>query len=438
MKSWVNGDRVKWIPVEDWDTVTSLCAYYDINPYIIAAIGWHETQWGRLGAGRSGFHLGVGVPNDNTMYPQFQGVYNQVNWAAKKIKAELYSPVSWETLWDFSDRIWRPGNPKAWAIGVAAVYRGLMLEYSPTVGTPPTSPAPNPDRNYNSNPIDPDTVTAHQIGKILNITLGNWGAANFIRNLIQKYVVTPVQNAVNHAYDYLREQTDSKLEYWKMIVDWWPKIYAVFTDFIHMIYELFSNRWSELVKFTGDWYDKADKFFSTHWDNADEFLDRLYAQTRVLVKDKYVQLYNLSHYWYNNFDLIVNTYWDMLADFFSNLYSRTKKLVTDYWDKLDTFLDKYYVRVKKLATDYWDKLDTFLDKYYVRVKKLATDYWDKIDKLMGDKFGRLWLLITDYYSFLYNLVTDPKKTLTDSWRAIYEAEISWVFDKLIGLIVKLW
>jgi len=52
--------KPKFMSDADWELVKSICLDYGVSPYLIAAIGWHETHWGRLGAGKIGWILGYG------------------------------------------------------------------------------------------------------------------------------------------------------------------------------------------------------------------------------------------------------------------------------------------------------------------------------------------------------------------------------------------
>ena len=44
-----------------WGKIVRVAREFNVCPYLIAAIGQHETQWGRLGLGRYGFYTGYGA-----------------------------------------------------------------------------------------------------------------------------------------------------------------------------------------------------------------------------------------------------------------------------------------------------------------------------------------------------------------------------------------
>ena len=44
-----------------FNNITRIAREYNVCPYLITAIGWHETQWGKLGLGRVGFYTGYGA-----------------------------------------------------------------------------------------------------------------------------------------------------------------------------------------------------------------------------------------------------------------------------------------------------------------------------------------------------------------------------------------
>lgn len=68
-----------------WDLIRETARRENVDPYLIAAIGVHETRWGELGAGRQGFHLGYGFPDSGVGDPRFQGLEAQVRGATWKM-----------------------------------------------------------------------------------------------------------------------------------------------------------------------------------------------------------------------------------------------------------------------------------------------------------------------------------------------------------------
>ncbi|GAH98946.1 unnamed protein product, partial [marine sediment metagenome] len=73
--------RPDFIPSADWTVVVRYCENYNITPYLIAAIGWHETHWGKLGAGRYGWILGYGYFPGSTVKEKYRGLENQLKGA---------------------------------------------------------------------------------------------------------------------------------------------------------------------------------------------------------------------------------------------------------------------------------------------------------------------------------------------------------------------
>jgi len=70
------------VSAADWALVQQIASKYKIDPYILVAIGKHETGWGTQGAGRSGYTLGVGVPDSGGKVPRYQGLAAQLEGAA--------------------------------------------------------------------------------------------------------------------------------------------------------------------------------------------------------------------------------------------------------------------------------------------------------------------------------------------------------------------
>lgn len=70
------------VSAADWALVQKIATKYKIDPYILVAIGIHETGWGTLGDGRNGNILGVGSYDSGSTY-KYAGLQNQLEGAAK-------------------------------------------------------------------------------------------------------------------------------------------------------------------------------------------------------------------------------------------------------------------------------------------------------------------------------------------------------------------
>lgn len=121
------------MPESDWIKVQYYADKYNTEPELIAAIGWHETHWGQLGWGREGFYLGVGAYSETEADYSFQGLDNQLAWAAPRLGKYLDKSVTLERLTWFARNIWKPGAPDAWARSVYEIY--LQLSGSSSGGT---------------------------------------------------------------------------------------------------------------------------------------------------------------------------------------------------------------------------------------------------------------------------------------------------------------
>jgi len=142
---------------DEWSYIVEKCFPAKVKPELIAAIGWHETHWGRLGMGRYGYHLGVSCWERNELqfnsakaqgfidwetYSKtkkghlfcsihYRGYKKQVDWAVNLIK-ELV-PLNF----DFDDlkrlnRAWIPSDKAYnWARGVWRVYTELEDDLRP-------------------------------------------------------------------------------------------------------------------------------------------------------------------------------------------------------------------------------------------------------------------------------------------------------------------
>lgn len=125
----------KYITQSEWSDLLERCTLFNVNPYLIAAIGWHETHWGKLGAGRSGYILGVGVLSDTNVQIQFKGLEKQLDWAVPRLgKAFGLHPTATQIV-DFAHNVWCPGNPDAWANSTWKILQETLSTYSPGFST---------------------------------------------------------------------------------------------------------------------------------------------------------------------------------------------------------------------------------------------------------------------------------------------------------------
>lgn len=123
--------KPSFIPDTDWNTVQSICKSYGVDPYFIAAIGWHETHWGQLGAGKIGWILGFGYFPGSTVAEKYKGLVNQLNGACKMIGDYLKTPITLQNVTDFATGHWKSGAPEAWARSVYSIYTSLGGSYEP-------------------------------------------------------------------------------------------------------------------------------------------------------------------------------------------------------------------------------------------------------------------------------------------------------------------
>lgn len=148
------------MPASDWKVVRSVAGQYKIDPYVLVAIGLHETGWGTLGAGRQGFTLGVGVPDSGNLQSQYQGLQNQLVGAAK-----ILAHYGVHTIQDLSTGVLAPTNGQVryasdpnWTQGVVAAYnqvKGTKFTAQSTAGFTPgptATPQPLSVKQYLDNP----------------------------------------------------------------------------------------------------------------------------------------------------------------------------------------------------------------------------------------------------------------------------------------------
>lgn len=128
--------KPKWMNAADWRKCEEYAQKYGTVPELLAAIGWHETHWGRLGWGKKGFHLGVGCYSETNVNYAFQGLDKQLDWAARRLGAFLGKKVNLYSLTNFAKKVWVPGDPYAWAESVYKIYKDLGGEVDEGGGIP--------------------------------------------------------------------------------------------------------------------------------------------------------------------------------------------------------------------------------------------------------------------------------------------------------------
>ena len=121
--------KPNFIPDSDWSAVIAICDRWKVDPYLIAAIGWHETHWGQLGAGKIGWILGYGYFPGSTVAEQYKGLYKQVEGACKQIARDMQLPITLVNVTNFAVDSWKSGAPRDWAKSVFSIYISIRSDY---------------------------------------------------------------------------------------------------------------------------------------------------------------------------------------------------------------------------------------------------------------------------------------------------------------------
>lgn len=123
------------IPANFWNTDLKYAVQTGADPYLLAAIGRQETDYGTLGAGRMGFSLGYGYygPNNfDIQYMDAPGQFDQQLYSAG-LKVHSYfgnNPVTYDSLLKFAQTQWKPGDPTTWANNVWSFYNSYNKDPS--------------------------------------------------------------------------------------------------------------------------------------------------------------------------------------------------------------------------------------------------------------------------------------------------------------------
>ncbi len=127
------------IPDNFWSVDVNAATSAGADPYLLAAIAQHETQFGTLGAGQEGYALGYGYPAPGQGNPMYKGLDNQLFYSGLKVN-EFFSgdQVTPDSLYQFALTSWKPGassdpvssaaNAKAWADSVWSIYSGYTRD----------------------------------------------------------------------------------------------------------------------------------------------------------------------------------------------------------------------------------------------------------------------------------------------------------------------
>lgn len=125
------------MPESDWRKTQEIARIYNVPPELLAAIGWHETHWGQLGAGRQGWYLGYGYYPGSTVKEQYRGLVPQLQGAARQIAGFFQGQeLTWENWQRFAEQSWRPGNPEAWARSTWSIFQSLQGKPGEVIGGP--------------------------------------------------------------------------------------------------------------------------------------------------------------------------------------------------------------------------------------------------------------------------------------------------------------
>ncbi|MBA7591663.1 hypothetical protein ES708_33823 [subsurface metagenome] len=123
--------KPNFIPQTDWSAVKTICARWKVDPYFIAAIGWHETHWGKLGAGPIGWVLGYGYFPGSTVKDKYKGLYKQIEGACKQIARDMQLPITLVNVTNFAVESWKSGAPRSWAKSIYSIWSNLTKDIQP-------------------------------------------------------------------------------------------------------------------------------------------------------------------------------------------------------------------------------------------------------------------------------------------------------------------
>jgi hypothetical protein len=125
------------VSASDFALVKKVAAQYKIDPYILIAIGQHETGWGTQGDGRNGNILGVGSYDSGSTY-KYAGLQNQLVGAAKILQkngVHTIADIAAGKLAPVNGQVKYASDPN-WSASVVAQYNQIAgTKYTGTVST---------------------------------------------------------------------------------------------------------------------------------------------------------------------------------------------------------------------------------------------------------------------------------------------------------------
>ena len=121
-------NKSNYINNEDWQLVNSICTFNPEEPYLIAAIGWHETNWNTNPKSPKDYHLGFGYYKGSKILAKVKGLANQLKYAHEFIVRHFIFPVTLQSTTDFAVNHWKSSVPIAWAKSVYNQFVSITSE----------------------------------------------------------------------------------------------------------------------------------------------------------------------------------------------------------------------------------------------------------------------------------------------------------------------
>lgn len=117
-----------YITEKDWELINQICNFDIQEPCLVASIGWHETHFGQIGAGTTGYILGFGFYPGSPLLDKVKGLANQLKYAHEFIVASFKFPVTLESTTEFAVNHWKSSVPTAWAKDVYNIFVSITKE----------------------------------------------------------------------------------------------------------------------------------------------------------------------------------------------------------------------------------------------------------------------------------------------------------------------
>ena len=424
-RTYYEGGTPDWLPVGDSFWVDLYCVNYDVNPYLIMAIGQEETSWGTQGWGRYGYHLGVGCYGPNQADEAYKGLPAQLHWACNALKANLPPSFDLDSLTDFATRIWRPGAPDAWAKMVWIYFNRLFFDlHDPYLGAYYGTKCKIARGSVGVLPTTPSAPAAPTFGGLPGTLVG---LAQWIYNNIWAPVsgwVLDLREKFSGLLAFLAVKFESVIYLFQSV---WGSVFDWFSNLVHLWVWFFKAIINSVVY-----------LFQSVWGSVFDFFSHLYGAAVWLLRNTW-----------NSVVYLFQSVWGSVFDFFSHLYGAAVWLLRNTWNSVVYLFQSVWGSVFDFFSHLYGAAVWLLRTVFNSVVFLFESVWGAVFLIFSTWWGLVWDLFVNIYHWLAwvfrkgaeviaSFASNPLGTLIGFALNVAGAVIGGIFKLLLDLIDRLW